>query len=163
MPELADLTALAGRRTTALSGGQARRVRYALALVPGPDLLVLDEPTAAMDVGARRRFWDTLRAAGRSVLFTTHHLEEADQQADRVVLLAAGRIVADGTAAAVKAVVGGRVVRSARAAAWPGWPSGPRRPAGGRSGARRLPAPPHRPRSGGESGPVPVGSVGTAG
>ncbi len=110
--ELADLTDLAGRRTTALSGGQAQRVRYALALVPDPDLLVLDEPTAALDVAARRRFWSTLRAAGRTVLFATHHLEEADQQADRVVLLAGGRVVADGTPAAVRAVVGGRVVRA---------------------------------------------------
>jgi ABC-2 type transport system ATP-binding protein len=109
--ELADLTGLAGRRTTALSGGQAQRVRYALALVPDPDLLVLDEPTAAMDVGARRRFWETLRAAGRTVLFATHHLEEADQHADRVVLLAGGKVVADGTAAAIKAVVGGRTIR----------------------------------------------------
>jgi ABC-2 type transport system ATP-binding protein len=109
--ELADLTDLAGRRTTALSGGQAQRVRFALALVPDPELLVLDEPTAAMDVAARRRFWATLRSAGRTVLFATHHLEEADAYADRVVLLAAGRVVADGTAAAVKAVVGGRTVR----------------------------------------------------
>jgi ABC-2 type transport system ATP-binding protein len=109
--ELADLADLAGRRTTALSGGQAQRVRFALALVPDPELLVLDEPTAAMDVAARRRFWGTLRDAGRTVLFATHYLEEADLYADRVVLLAGGTVVADGTAAAVKAVVGGRTVR----------------------------------------------------
>jgi ABC-2 type transport system ATP-binding protein len=120
----ADLTELAGRRTTKLSGGQAQRVRFALALVPDPELLVLDEPTAAMDVESRRRFWASMReltAAGRTVLFATHYLEEADQYADRVILLAGGAVVADGPATAIKAVVGGRTVRAtlpgARAAA----------------------------------------------
>jgi ABC-2 type transport system ATP-binding protein len=111
----ADLTELAGRRTTKLSGGQSQRVRFALALVPDPELLVLDEPTAAMDVESRRRFWASMReltAAGRTVLFATHYLEEADQYADRVVLLAGGRVVADGPATAIKAVVGGRTVRA---------------------------------------------------
>jgi ABC-2 type transport system ATP-binding protein len=110
----ADLTELAGRRTTKLSGGQSQRVRFALALVPDPELLVLDEPTAAMDVESRRRFWASMRqltAAGRTVLFATHYLEEADQYADRVVLMAAGRVVADGPATAIKAVVGGRTIR----------------------------------------------------
>ena len=126
----ADLTDFADRRTSALSGGQTQRVRFALALVPDPELLVLDEPTAAMDVAARRRFWASMReltAAGRTVLFATHYLEEADQYADRVVLLARGRVVADGPATAVKAVVGGRTVRltlpgadHARLAALPG-------------------------------------------
>ncbi|HST65132.1 MAG TPA: ABC transporter ATP-binding protein [Mycobacteriales bacterium] len=111
----ADLTELADRRTTKLSGGQSQRVRFALALVPDPELLVLDEPTAAMDVESRRRFWASMReltAAGRTVLFATHYLEEADQYADRVVLLAGGRVVADGPATAIKAVVGGRTVRA---------------------------------------------------
>ena len=79
--ERADLTELADRRTTKLSGGQTQRVRFALALVPDPELLVLDEPTAAMDVETRRRFWASMRqltAAGRTVLFATHYLEEAD-------------------------------------------------------------------------------------
>jgi len=110
----ADLTELADRRTTKLSGGQVQRVRFALALAPDPQLLVLDEPTAALDVEARRRFWASMRqltAAGRTVLFATHHLEEADAYADRVVLLARGRVVADGPATAIKAVVGGRTVR----------------------------------------------------
>jgi ABC-2 type transport system ATP-binding protein len=113
--ERADLTKLADRRTTKLSGGQSQRVRFALALVPDPELLVLDEPTAAMDVESRRRFWASMReltAAGRTVLFATHYLEEADQYADRVVLMAAGRVVADGPATAIKAVVGGRTVRA---------------------------------------------------
>lgn len=111
----ADLTELTDRRTTKLSGGQSQRVRFALALVPDPELLVLDEPTAAMDVESRRRFWASMReltAAGRTVLFATHYLEEADQYADRVVLLAGGRVVADGPATAIKAVVGGRTVRA---------------------------------------------------
>ena len=110
----AGLPGLAGRRTTALSGGQAQRVRFALALVPDPELLVLDEPTAAMDVESRRAFWASMReltASGRTVLFATHYLEEADAYADRVVLLARGRVVADGPATAVKAVVGGRTIR----------------------------------------------------
>jgi len=113
--ERADLTELAGRRTTKLSGGQTQRVRFALALVPDPELLVLDEPTAAMDVETRRRFWASMRqlaAAGRTVLFATHYLEEADEYADRIVLMAQGRVVADGPATAIKAVVGGRSIRT---------------------------------------------------
>jgi ABC-2 type transport system ATP-binding protein len=113
--ERADLTELADRRTTKLSGGQTQRVRFALSLVPDPELLVLDEPTAAMDVESRRRFWASMRqlaAAGRTVLFATHYLDEADEYADRVVLMAAGRVVADGPATAIKAVVGGRTIRA---------------------------------------------------
>lgn len=96
--ERAGLTDLAGRQATELSGGQAQRVRFALALVPDPDLLVLDEPTVAMDVATRREFWAAMRrfvAAGRTVLFATHYLDEADGFADRVVLLRDGRVVAD--------------------------------------------------------------------
>ena len=107
---IADLT---GRPTAKLSGGQAQRVRFALALVPDPDLLVLDEPTVGMDVESRRSFWATMRtltARGRTVLFATHYLDEADAYADRVVLMRAGRIVADGTAAAIKARVAGRTI-----------------------------------------------------
>jgi ABC-2 type transport system ATP-binding protein len=111
----ADLTELADRRTTKLSGGQTQRVRFALALVPDPELLVLDEPTAAMDVESRRRFWASMRqltAAGRTVLFATHYLDEADEYADRIVLMAGGTVVADGPATAIKAVVGGRSIRA---------------------------------------------------
>jgi ABC-2 type transport system ATP-binding protein len=96
-----------------LSGGQSQRVRYALALVPDPDLLVLDEPTAAMDVEVRRAFWASMRdytQTGRTVLFATHYLEEADAFADRVVVLANGVIVADGTGAQIKASVAGRTI-----------------------------------------------------
>jgi ABC-2 type transport system ATP-binding protein len=110
----AGIESIAGQRTNTLSGGQAQRVRFALALVPDPDLLVLDEPTVAMDVEGRRAFWASMRefaASGRTVLFATHYLEEADAFADRVVLLARGRVVADGPATAIKSVVGGRVIR----------------------------------------------------
>lgn len=111
--ELAGVTDIAGQKTQKLSGGQAQRVRFALALIPNPDLLVLDEPTAAMDVEVRRSFWASMReftAAGRTVLFATHYLEEADQFADRVVVLAGGRIVADGSGAQIKATVAGRTI-----------------------------------------------------
>jgi ABC-2 type transport system ATP-binding protein len=109
----AGVADIAGSTTTKLSGGQAQRVRYALALVPDPDLLVLDEPTVAMDVELRRSFWASMRdyaAAGRTVMFATHYLEEADDFADRVVVLADGQIVADGTGAQIKATVAGRTL-----------------------------------------------------
>ncbi len=111
--ERAGIGEIARQKTTKLSGGQAQRVRYALALVPDPDLLVLDEPTVAMDVELRRSFWASMRqatAAGKTVLFATHYLQEADDFADRVVVLARGRIVADGTGAQIKATVAGRTV-----------------------------------------------------
>jgi ABC-2 type transport system ATP-binding protein len=97
---LCDLEQVASRRVERLSGGQRQRVQLALALAGNPELLVLDEPTAALDVQARRAFWQRLRAgvaAGRTVLFATHRLEEADAVADRVVVLARGRLLADGT------------------------------------------------------------------
>lgn len=111
--EMAGITDIAGQKTTKLSGGQAQRVRYALALVPDPDLLVLDEPTVAMDVEVRRAFWASMRdftRSGRTVLFATHYLEEADDFADRVVVLTAGKVVADGTGAQIKATVTGRSI-----------------------------------------------------
>ncbi len=85
---LAGLQDVAERRTQKLSGGQAQRVRFALAVTSDPQLLVLDEPTVAMDVAARQAFWNAMRtfaAQGRTVLFATHYLEEADANADRVV------------------------------------------------------------------------------
>ncbi len=111
--EMAGITDIAGQRTQKLSGGQAQRVRFALALIPDPDLLVLDEPTAAMDVEVRRAFWASMReftAGGRTVLFATHYLAEADQFADRVIVLARGVIVADGTGAQIKSTVAGRTI-----------------------------------------------------
>lgn len=111
--ERSDCGSFLRTRTDKLSGGQAQRLRFALALLPDPELLILDEPTVAMDVDARRRFWESMRevaASGRTVLFATHYLEEADEMADRVVLLARGRVVADGTGSQIKASVGGRKV-----------------------------------------------------
>ena len=105
----------ADRRTTKLSGGQTQRVRFALALVANPDLLVLDEPTAALDVEGRRQFWEAMRAvaqSGKTVIFATHYLEEADEYADRIVVVARGRVVADGPATEIKAKVGGRTIRA---------------------------------------------------
>ena len=105
----------ADRRTDKLSGGQMQRVRFAVALVANPELLVLDEPTAAIDVEGRRAFWAAMRevaAEGKTVIFATHYLEEADAYADRIVLLAQGRIVADGPATEIKARVSGRTIRA---------------------------------------------------
>ena len=110
----AGLTDVADRRFGALSGGQRQRVQFALAICGNPDLLFLDEPTTGMDVESRRGFWQQVRAlasAGRSILLTTHYLEEADALADRVVLLRGGRIVADGTAAEIKSRAASRRVR----------------------------------------------------
>jgi ABC-2 type transport system ATP-binding protein len=111
---LANLTSLAKRRADQLSGGQAQRVRFAIAVAGAPRLLVLDEPTAAMDVESRRSFWASMRAyaaGGRTILFATHYLEEADENADRVIVISRGRVVADGTAQEIKSVTGGRTVR----------------------------------------------------
>ncbi|WP_078621912.1 ABC transporter ATP-binding protein [Streptomyces sp. NRRL S-244] len=111
--ELAGLTELAGRRIDRLSGGQAQRVRFAVALAGNPELIVLDEPTAALDVEARRAFWESMRAfarRGNTVLFSTHYLEEADAHADRIVVVDAGRIVADGTGEQLRRAAGGSLV-----------------------------------------------------
>ncbi|MFI0723830.1 ABC transporter ATP-binding protein [Streptomyces sp. NPDC021224] len=111
--ELAGIGELAERRADRLSGGQAQRLRFALAVAGGPELLVLDEPTAALDVEARRAFWRSMRgyaARGNTVLFSTHYLEEADGNADRVVVLDEGRTVADGTGEEIKRRVGATLV-----------------------------------------------------
>jgi ABC-2 type transport system ATP-binding protein len=113
--ELSGLLTLANKRTQKLSGGQAQRVRLAVALVSDPELLVLDEPTVSLDVGARRDFWATMRsfaARGKTVIFATHYLEEADAYADRVVLMAHGEVVADGPTTEIKAMVGARTIRA---------------------------------------------------
>jgi ABC-2 type transport system ATP-binding protein len=111
---LAGIDDLADRRVERLSGGQTQRVRFALALAGNPDLLFLDEPTAALDVAARRHFWQSVeRIAGQgtTVLFATHYLEEADANATRIIVVNHGRVIADGTPARIKAVTATRTLR----------------------------------------------------
>ncbi len=106
---------IAERWASKLSGGQAQRVRFAAALVGDPDLLVLDEPTSGIDVEGRVEFWQAMRTVaerGKTVLFSTHYLEEADVNADRIVLMARGGIVADGPGTEIKAMVGSRSIRA---------------------------------------------------
>ena len=108
-----ELEPLARRRISKCSGGEQQRVKFALAMVADPDILVLDEPTAGMDVTARRRFWDVMRAdadAGRTIVFATHYLEEAEQFARRTVVMHRGRIVADAPTAQLRASLGARSV-----------------------------------------------------
>jgi len=108
------LTALAERQTQRLSGGQAQRVRFALAIAGDPELVFLDEPTVAMDVEGRRRFWAMMRdfsREGRTVVFATHHLDEVDAVADRIVVMRKGAVVANGAASTIKAAVPTRRVR----------------------------------------------------
>jgi ABC-2 type transport system ATP-binding protein len=110
----ADIGSLLRQRTDRLSGGQAQRVRFAIAIAGDPDIVFLDEPTSAMDVESRQGFWRMMRDfgdEGRTVLFATHHLAEADEIADRVVVLNHGRVVADGPAATLKAAVATRRLR----------------------------------------------------
>jgi ABC-2 type transport system ATP-binding protein len=112
--ELAGLTEIAGRRVEQLSGGQTQRVRFALALAGRPDLLFLDEPTAALDVESRRSFWQSVRGIaeqGTTVLFATHYLDEADQNAGRIIVVSHGKVVADGTPTQIKAYTSVRVIR----------------------------------------------------
>jgi ABC-2 type transport system ATP-binding protein len=113
--QMAGMNEFADQRTNGLSGGQSQRVRLANALVSGAQLLVLDEPTVALDVSARREFWVTVRAVaaeGKTVIFATHYLEEADANADRVVLMAHGRVVADGSTTEIKARASHRTIRA---------------------------------------------------
>jgi ABC-2 type transport system ATP-binding protein len=116
----AGITEIADRRVGKCSGGEQQRLRFALALLSDPELLILDEPTTGMDVEGRRNFWAAIRKdaeQGRTVLFATHYLEEADAYADRIVLLRHGSVVADGTAAEIKAMAAGRTVRATLAEA----------------------------------------------
>jgi ABC-2 type transport system ATP-binding protein len=111
----AGIGSIADRKVGKCSGGEQQRLRFAMALLPDPALLLLDEPTTGMDVEGRRAFWSAIRAdaeKGRTVLFATHYLEEADQYADRIVLISHGRIVADGTGSQIKALSAGRTVRA---------------------------------------------------
>ncbi|WSJ91344.1 ABC transporter ATP-binding protein [Streptomyces sp. NBC_01304] len=122
--ELAGISELADRRVDRLSGGQSQRVRFAVALAGNPELIVLDEPTAALDVEARHAFWASMRsyaARGNTVLFSTHYLEEADDHADRIVVIDHGRVVADGSGQDLKRASGGTFVSfdlAGRGSAW---------------------------------------------
>ncbi|WP_047688822.1 ABC transporter ATP-binding protein [Kocuria sp. ZOR0020] len=103
----------ATRKVSKCSGGEQQRLRFALALLSEPDLLILDEPTAGMDVNARRDFWAAMHAEaerGRTIVFATHYLEEAEQFADRIVVIAAGRLLADGTTEDIRSLGGLRTV-----------------------------------------------------
>ncbi|HLK00672.1 MAG TPA: ABC transporter ATP-binding protein [Streptosporangiaceae bacterium] len=107
----AGLEGFKDQRVDKLSGGQTQRVRFALAICGKAELIVLDEPTVAMDVETRRLFWDSMKqevADGRTVLFATHYLEEADQAADRILVINRGRLLADGTPAQIKARAGAK-------------------------------------------------------
>ena len=111
----AGIEGIADRKVGKCSGGEQQRLRFAMALLSDPALLLLDEPTTGMDVEGRRAFWSAIRAdaeKGRTVLFATHYLEEADQYADRIILISHGRIVADGTGSQIKALAAGRTVRA---------------------------------------------------
>jgi ABC-2 type transport system ATP-binding protein len=111
---LAGIGDLGDRRVEQLSGGQTQRVRFALALAGNPDLLFLDEPTAALDVEARRNFWrsvKTISEQGTTVLFATHYLDEADANASRIIVVNRGRVIADGTPSAIKAYTAARTIR----------------------------------------------------
>jgi ABC-2 type transport system ATP-binding protein len=113
--ERAGIAGIGDRRVGKCSGGEQQRLRFAMSLLSNPRLLLLDEPTAGMDVEARRDFWTAIRedaVRGRTVMFATHYLEEADAYADRIVLVRQGSIVADGTTAAVKSMASGRTVRA---------------------------------------------------
>lgn len=112
--ERADLSAKAKSPVSALSGGQKQRLYFALAIVGDPDLIFLDEPTVAMDVESRRAFWLQVQgfaALGKTILFSTHYLEEADTYAGRVVVLHQGQVLRSGTPAQIKQLVAAKTVR----------------------------------------------------
>ncbi len=126
---LAGLEGLLDRNYRRLSGGQQRRVQFALAICGNPEVLFLDEPTTGLDIDARQRMWATIRelvAGGTGVLLTTHYLEEAEALADRVVVMNRGRVAAAGTMQDVRALVSQRRIRclsaldAERIASWPG-------------------------------------------
>ena len=113
--ENAGITGLADRKVAKCSGGEQQRLRFAMALLSDPALLLLDEPTTGMDVEGRRTFWSAIRRdseQGRTILFATHYLEEADQYADRIVLISKGKVVADGSGSEIRALATGRSVRA---------------------------------------------------
>ncbi|MFK4791649.1 ABC transporter ATP-binding protein [Microbacterium sp. ZW T5_56] len=116
----AGIAEIADRKVGKCSGGQQQRLRFAMALLSDPGLIVLDEPTTGMDVEGRHSFWQAIHAdaqRGRTVVFATHYLEEADRYANRIILIRKGQIVADGTTAEIKAMASGRTVEAELAGA----------------------------------------------
>ncbi len=113
--EKTGLQPILNRKVSKCSGGEQQRLKFALALLPDPDLLILDEPTAGMDVNARREFWATMRKdadSGRTIIFATHYLEEAEQFAQRTILVNKGKVIADGPTDHIRAIAAGRTVSS---------------------------------------------------
>lgn len=124
--ERTNILGLVRRKVSKCSGGEQQRLKFALALLPDPRLLILDEPTAGMDVSARHGFWETMRAdalQGRTVLFATHYLEEAQDFAERTVLIGSGKILADGPTAQLREMTGGRTVTATLPADRPSEPA----------------------------------------
>lgn len=111
----AGISEIADRKVGKCSGGQQQRLRFAMALLSDPGLIVLDEPTTGMDVEGRHSFWQAIHTdaqRGRTVVFATHYLEEADRYANRIILIRKGQIVADGTTAEIKAMASGRTIEA---------------------------------------------------
>lgn len=112
--KVCDLTSFADKPYSKLSGGQKRRVQFALSIVGQPDLIFLDEPTTGLDAEARRGLWSIINELvdqGRAIILTTHYLEEADALADRIVVFNKGQVIADGTAPEIRDAVGGALIR----------------------------------------------------
>lgn len=110
----AGIADIAGRKIGKCSGGQQQKVKFAIALLGNPDLLILDEPTTGMDVNARAVFWKSMHAQaklGKTIIFATHYLEEAEEFADRIVMMAHGELIADGTVDDLRARAGSRTVK----------------------------------------------------
>jgi ABC-2 type transport system ATP-binding protein len=110
----AGLEQIKNRKFGELSGGQRQRVLFALAICGNPDIIFLDEPTVGLDVEARRMLWEQIRklvSRGKTILLTTHYLQEADALADRVVVIDKGQIVAEGSPAEIKAQTSGKKIR----------------------------------------------------
>ncbi|MCU5180663.1 ABC transporter ATP-binding protein [Bacillus toyonensis] len=111
--QLSNLESERKQRCEKLSGGQKRRLNFALALAGNPDLLFLDEPTVGMDITSRRTFWETIKklaSEGKTIILTTHYLEEADALANRILLFANGKIIADGTPDEMKATISRKTI-----------------------------------------------------
>ena len=105
----ANIEDIAGRKADKLSGGQTQRVRFAIAIAGDSDMILLDEPTTGMDVENRQHFWNAMKAEaarGKTIVFATHYLEEADQIADQIIVINRGRLLANGTSAEIKAMAG---------------------------------------------------------